>query len=389
MSMEQHSLLIEDPAPVHVSAPSICTVGTLKRTGIRTSLLVMFGMLLVSLTKLTPLTKHWTPLKKHSRDSFALGAVSLEEQYAWMQKWQDAVNMTKEVATDLQGHLDKVRETADSAREQIDAWAQAKAAENNDQISEYVELIAKAAVKLSNLETAFKGWCFTQSALFNTQKMSLEKAFNKADGGIGVNIDVSNALLQRTVNKGLDGLESMMDKIEGVQADFAVLAEKAVVMERQIKEEKKDLDEKATWATLGVVGAGLTCVGGVLTGAALEVATFATSTLFSAGISVIACGGAGIGGGATVIACADQWEHTLMEQAERCKTLGTRATVLESRAKADHDEMENVKQELDFLDGLLLPDVDLFQAAVLPEIKHLVGILQKMAGKQQILAAAE
>jgi len=51
--------------------------------------------------------------------------------------------------------------------------------------------------------------------------------------------------------------------------------------------------------------------------------------------------------------------------------------------------MERVKKEIDIVDVLLVPDVDMFKAAIIPEIKQLVGILLTMAGEQQVFALAE
>lgn len=377
MAMEQYSQLIDGPVTVHVNAPPpTWTLGALKRTGICASLFMMLGMI-------------WTassaPSAKDLRGSSSLRIMSLAEQKTLMQYWQEAVHMTKDAADDLQAHLNDVQETADKARKQIDAWAQAKSAQNDKRISKYVKRQARAAVVLSTIDTDFKAWCFTQSALFTAQVMLLEKKFNTSDGGIVFDVDAEYHLLKRTVDKSLEVLGGMMKKITRVQTDFSILAADAKEMEREIKEEAAELDKKAYAAGYTVLGAGVSCYGGVFVAAGLDIFSLGSASLLSVGMAAGACAGVGVAGDVSIHILAEHWEHAMIDQAAYAHKLGTRATDLQSHAGADYRRMSTVKQHLDTLDVYLAPNVDIFQALVIPEMKNLVKVLQAMAHKQVIL----
>merc|ERR1719433_166327 len=336
------------------------------------------------------LTAIGQPSSKNLHSSSSLRIMSLAEQKkAVTQNWQQAVHMTKSAADDLQAHINDVQETADRARQQIDAWARAKSAQNDERISKYVKRQARAAVLLSTIDTDFKGWCFTQSALFKAQVILLEKKFSKSEEGTLVNVDAETNLLRRTVDKSLEVLGGMMEKITKVREDFSVLAADAREMEREIKEQAEELHQRATAGGLAVAGAGLACAGGIIGGSILGIASLGSASLLSVGIAAGACAGVGVTGEAGIFALAATWEHAMINQAAYAHKLGKSAKEFESHAEADYLRMGNVKKHLDALDGFLVPDVTMFQTFVIPEMKTLVGVLQAMAHKQVILARAE
>merc|ERR1712203_149835 len=99
------------------------------------------------------------------------------------------------------------------------------------------------------------------------------------------------------------------------------------------------------------------------------------------GVSASACSGVTIGCAGTIIACARSWLDAMTKQAGHAHKLRLGAIGLESQVKTRYDKMERVKKEI--VDVLLVPDVDVFKAAIIPEIKKLVGVLLTTAGEQQ------
>merc|ERR1719264_2073837 len=152
-------------------------------------------------------------------------------------------------------------------------------------------------------------------------------------------------------------------------------------MEREIKEEAAELDKKAYAAGNTVLGAGVACYGGVFVATGLDIFSLGSASLLSVGMAAGACAGVGVAGDASIHILAEHWEHAMIDQAAYAHKLGTRATDLQSDAGADYRRMSTVKQHLDTLDVYLAPNVDIFQALVIPEMKNLVKVLQAMAHK--------
>merc|ERR1719210_116544 len=327
------------------------------------------------------------PSTKHLQGSSALGVMSLEEQNALTRTWQGSIQTTKDVARDLHAHLQDVRATADAARKQIDEWAQAESAKNNKEIKRYVVITAQAAVYLTNIETDFKAWCFTQKAWFKVEVMLLEKKFKNSHGEVA-NISSECLLLNRAVDKGLKALKDMMGKIQTVQSLFSVLTAAAKQMERKIKEDMKKVKHDTAGGALTIGAAGLGCAGGILVGSAVAIASLGSGSLLGAGIGAVACGGVAVTGAVSLSACGNMWAHAMQDQVAYAHKLGKGTKRLESRAKADYDKMSTAKQAFDVVDGFLIPDVDMFKQAVVPALKDLVGILDTLANEQRILAKA-
>lgn len=337
------------------------------RVGFVVCLLVTLVVVVLTMPRVTNLRK-----------ASAIRVISLAEQKALTTKWLGAVHLTQDVANDLVANLNSVKATAEKAQKQIDAWAEAKSIQNNDKLRKYITRMANASTLLNNIETDFKGWCFTQSALFEVSARGLEAKFKRARAGVAISIETDYKLLDNAVAKGLESLGGMMEKIQNVQTDFSVLAAEAKNLKREIQEQRIDLENKLEVAGIYTALATAACVGTAAGSAIGTVMSAGTGSLLAAGITAAACSGVGGLAGGSLLACAAHWEHTMSEQADTAHDLWKKSKNLHTSATTDYGNMVEAKKHLDLVDGLLINDVVIFETAVLPATKNLVKKLKSL-----------
>jgi len=141
---------------------------------------------------------------------------ALEGQSKPAQKWEEALQITTVVVSHLRANLKSVKDTAEKVSNQLGNWRSVPGGST----TKYVETMARVVVISENLETDFEGWCETQHATFNATAKLLEKKVCFTAAGNIVNIAIENKLLQRIMKNGLEGLEDMKTKLEGLQADL-------------------------------------------------------------------------------------------------------------------------------------------------------------------------
>jgi len=141
---------------------------------------------------------------------------TLQGQNKPEQKWEETLQITTVVVSHLRANLKSVKDIAEKISNQIGNWRLVP----GGSATNYVETMARVVVASENLETDFEGWCEMQHATFNATAKLLEKKVRFTAVGKVVNIAIENKLLQRIMKKGLEGLEDMKTKLEGLQADL-------------------------------------------------------------------------------------------------------------------------------------------------------------------------
>jgi len=141
---------------------------------------------------------------------------ALQGQSKPAQKWEEALQINTVVVSHLRANLKPLKDIAEKASNQMQAWVPVPGGST----TKYLGTIARVATTLGNLETDFEGWCETQRTTFNVVEKRFEKKVRDAAAGNVANIAMENMLLQRIMKQGLEGLENMKTKLQGLQADF-------------------------------------------------------------------------------------------------------------------------------------------------------------------------
>jgi len=233
---------------------------------------------------------------------------ALQGQNKPAQKWEEALQITTVVVSHLRANLKSVKDIAEKMSNQIRSWRSA----TGGSTTEYLETMARVIVMSENLATDFEGWCETQLTTLNAVAKRLDQKVRFTTTGNAVNITIENKLLQRIMKKGLEGLEDMEAKLEGLQADLNEMPTVALHMGVETCEKggsSKDWD----------------------------------------------------------------WETGFTEQVAAAHDLKRRCSFLVARVSKDNINMRDVTDHLDIGNGI--EDAAPFQAHVLPQLKHLLNIL--------------
>jgi hypothetical protein len=357
-------------------------MGKFKRTGVVATILAMSGLGLFA-SREAPWQSTVNKLETDSHlDDFS--RLNAEKQLALTDGWKDSLGTTLETADGLASNIKSVADMGKDAEKEISNWAEAVGTKNNKEIRKYVKTMAHATVNLINVQTDFKSWLYVQYTLYNINQNRLKRKFAKAKPGDDINIDTEFKIMDKALTKGLNQLKEMMAKVALCQTDFKVLAAKAKNMLREVEEQTKQLQQKREGWHLAIAGSGMACAGAVVVGITGAAASVGTLSAPAALIVAAGCGGAMAASGMTVEVACNAAKAQLASQSKKVSGLAERSNMLGDRASRDYENMSKVKSHMDALHGIMINDADLFRHDVMPELKKLVDLLNRLRNTQKI-----
>lgn len=319
--------------------------------------------------------------------SLSLDVLVLAKQPNVSRQIVDAVKMTREMTANLQNNLEHVHKATHKALKQIDEWAKNQAAMNNDELRNYTRRMALAAAQLTNVETDFKTWCFTQGSLFNAFLILIRQKLDTTRIGDMIDVTHEYELLNRTVSKGLSGVKGMMHKIVKSQSEFSELGAEADSMLEEIKQQQIELHDQKSESYVALVAAGAACaVGG---GVAIVAAHLTLgASILATGAIVSGCEAAMYGGEFSVDALCQGWEKSFSEQVLSAQALGNKSSYLADRAQEDYKKMSDVAGEMDTVEVLNADDAEILKLVVVPAVEDLVKFLHSSSQQEYLALSA-